>query len=454
MNGRNIFSDKSFWTTTLRLALPVALQNLLISSGTMVDSVMVGQLGEQALAAVSMAGQWSFFFNLMLFGFSSGGAVFVAQYWGVKAMDGIRRTYGMLLAFTLLISLAYMLPALWAPRFILSLFTADAPVIADGSAYLSIVAAGFIFSSVAVTFTTVLRSTESVKLPMVAGMISVGVNVAFNYVLIFGKFGFPELGLRGAAIATFISMIATPVIIFVASAAKRNILIAPLRTIMGFSKDAIKKFVLISIPVVMGESLWALGTMGYNMMFGRLGTDNYSAFAIGQTFQSIAFVFFAGLCNACAVIVGKSAGARDIPKTKLDSLRFVILVPAFSILTGTLIVLLRTPITSLFNVAPQVRATASGIIAIYALLAFTRLIPYITIVGIFRAGGDTRTGTIIDVGCLWIAGLPITMLAAFVLKLPFTVVYAVMILSENAPKTVLCLRHFISYKWIKPITET
>jgi len=449
---RELFSEKEFWKITLRLAVPVALQNLLMSSASMVDSIMVGQLGETAIASVSMAGQWSSFFNMMLAGFSSGGAVFVAQYWGAKDINGIRRTYGMLLSFTLLLSLVYLLPALLAPRFIISMFTPDEAVVAEGAMYLTIVSAGFLFSGIAMTFNTVLRSTESVKLPMAAGMISVGVNVVLNYILIFGRLGFPGMGLRGAAIATFISLMLTPAVLLTVSIKKKNILLAPISSLFRFSRDTVGKFVRISIPVVIGEVLWAGGTMVYFMMYGRLGTNNVAALSIANAFQGVAFVFFAGLCTACGVIVGKSVGAHKIDQAKLDSKRFAILVPSMTIFTGVLITLLRAPITSLFNVSPDVRHTASQLIAVYALLAFTRIIPYITMVGIFRAGGDTKTGTVIDVGCLWIVGLPVTALAAFVFNLPFTLVYAVMIISENAPKTVLCIRHYTSDKWIKPVT--
>ena len=207
------------------------------------------------------------------------------------------------------------------------------------------------------------------------------------------------------------------------------------------------------MPVVLNEVLWALGTMGYHMMFGRLGTGNYSSLSIANTIQGISFVFYAGVCHACAVIVGKSVGAHEMEKAKLDSKRYVALVFGLTVLTGIMIVLLRAPITSLFNVAPEVKATASDVIMVNALCAFVKLVPYITIVGIFRAGGDTKTGTVIDIACLLVIGLPVTFLAAFVFNLSFPIVYAVMVLSENAPKTVLCLWHFAKYKWIQPLTE-
>ena len=263
--------DRAFWRTTLVLALPIALQNLLISSFSLVDTIMVGQLGDVPLAAVGMAGQWSWLMELVLFGLCSGSAVFVAQYWGIDDRRSIQKILGISLCSVSVVSVAFLLCGLLMPEKIVGVFNSDAEVVATGASYLRI--AVFSYPAIALNYilSTILRSTENVRIPMYASGIATALNCVINYALIFGAWGFPEMGVRGAAVATCISSWTAPLFIWIISYRQRNIIIGRLRDIFGFSRNMALNYFKKASPVMLNEGLWGLGTVVYNVNFGRLG---------------------------------------------------------------------------------------------------------------------------------------------------------------------------------------
>lgn len=456
MNLSKYLGDRDFWRVTLRLALPIAFQNMLTSSFSLVDTLMVSMLGDISLAAAGMAGQWSWLLNIFLFGVSSGAAIFISQYFGVDDRRGIHRTSGIALFSGLILGTVFMLASILTPAMVMRIFGEEEAVIAEGVAYLRI--AGFSYFAVVISnvWSTVLRSTAQVKLPMYVSLFTTIENAALNYLMIFGGFGIPAMGIRGAALATVISSWTGAILLFVLSMRKGNILYAPLTELFRFTRENLILFYKKALPVMANESMWGLGTFCFNAIFGALGYENYEAVTILRTFESIAFSFFVGLCSACCVMVGKSVGAGKIERAWQDARRFAILVPGLCILVGWLIMPFRTPLVNIFNlsgnISDTVLMTAKGLLMVYALEIPLRNIPYIQIVGIFRSGGDTTTGVLYDLTCLWCLSLPFTLFNAFVLKLPFIAVFALMYISEDIIKSILCLRHFRSARWIRPVT--
>lgn len=453
MRLKTLFADRSFWRSALRLALPIALQNLLLSSFTLVDTVMIGSLGDIPLAAVGMAGQWSWVMNILFFGVSSGAAVFLAQYWGVRDIRGIHRTFGLLLTGACIPAVLFMLVGRLAPGFVMHLFTKDPVVVEQGASYLTVVCFSYLGLALSQAASTLLRSTEEVRLPVLASLCSVLTNAVLNYALIFGKLGAPAMGLRGAAIATTIAAWVNVVVLYAAAFLRRTLLRTDVRRLFDWDAPFLRRFLYVSLPALVNEGMWAVGTMGYNMIYGHMGTDNYAALTIFRTVENLAFVFFVGLCHACSVLIGKRIGAGDFDRARLDARRFTVLMTVLSVTVGLALIALRTPILSLFNVSDAVRGLTRSIILLYGLEIGLRNIPYITIVGVFRAGGDTRIGVILDTVCVWCIALPLTFLCGMVLHLPFIAVYLVMLLSEDAVKTFFALRYFLRDRWIHPVTE-
>ncbi len=457
MNLTKYVGDRVFWKITLGLALPIAFQNMLTSSFSLVDTLMVSMLGDISLAAAGMAGQWSWLLNIFLFGVSSGAAIFISQYYGVDDRRGIHRTAGIAITSGVVLGTVFMIAACLFPETVMRIFGKEEAVIAEGVAYLRI--AGFSYFAVVINavWSAVLRSTAQVKLPMYVALLTTVENAGLNYFLIFGGFGFGGLGIKGAALATVISSWTGAILLLLFSMRKGNILRAPLRELFCFTKESLARFYQKALPVMANESMWGLGTFCFNAIFGALGYENYEAVTIIRTFESIALAFFVGLCNACCIMVGKSVGLGKIARAWQDALRFAILIPVVGAVVGWAIVLFRVPLVSLFNlsgnISEDVLSLAQILLAIYALEIPLRNIPYVMVVGVFRSGGDASTGVFLDLFGLWAIGLPMTLLAAFVLKLPFPMVFATMYLFDDGIKSILCIRHFRKTKWLRPVTS-
>lgn len=444
--------DKGFWKITLSLAIPIALQQMLAASFSLIDTLMVGQLGDIPLSATGMAGQWSWLFAMVLFGIVSGASIFVSQYWGDGNIRGIRRTVGIAVSAGLAISLLFLAAAAIFPEKIIYVFNKNPDIIREGSTYLRYACLSYPAMALTNILGATLRSVERPKLPMVVTSISAAANVILNYVLIFPA----GLGVKGAAIATAISAWLGPVLIILFSLARKNIIIAPLRE-FAFSLRSVGEFFKKTTPVIINETMWGMGTVAYNIIFANMGHEEYAAITIVKTFENFSFCFFMGLCNACCVMVGKSIGAGDVREGIRDTKRFMVLMPSITAVVSSVIILTRVPLVSIFNMGSNISdytlTTAQNILIIYAVWIIIRNFPYLTVVGIFRPGGDTTMGMIVEIGALWMFAVPMVYIAANVWHLPFLAVYALMYLCEDLPKTVFFVYYWFSGKWIRPVTD-
>ena len=443
---------REFWKAMLALAIPIALQNMLSASFSLVDTLMVGQLGDIALSATGMAGQWSWLFGMGLFGISSGASVFVSQYFGDGNVKGIRRTVGIAVSAGLLLSLLFVATAALFPAGIVSIFNQNEQIVSTGASYLRFACISYPAMALTNILGAVLRSVEQPKLPMAVTGISAGANVVLNYLLIFPA----GLGVKGAAIATAISSWLGPILLIAFSVAKKNILVAPLRE-FSFGGKHLREFFKKATPVIINETMWGLGTVAYNVIFANMGHEEYAAITIVKTFENIAFCFFMGLCNACCVMVGKSVGSGSIRHAIRDTKRFLVLMPITSLVIGTVIILFRAPLVSIFNLGSNISAytvtTAQHLLIIYAAWTVVRNLPYLIVVGILRPGGDTAFGMVVELLALWLFSVPLTYIAANVLGLPFLTVYLLMYVSEDVTKTIVFFFYYRSGRWIRPVTD-
>ncbi|MBQ3181770.1 MAG: MATE family efflux transporter [Clostridia bacterium] len=456
---KQLFGGKRYWSLVFSLAVPIAIQNLLTSSFVLIDTLMISSLGDVSLASVGMAGQWSWLLNLTLFGFSSGASVFFSQYYGDKNLAGIKKTYGIVMLFLSISVTVFTILGFLIPKPIISIFNRDAAVLEIGATYLKIA----VFSYPAIALNQIvgvlLRSTGRAKLPMYVAALTAVLNAALDYALIFGKFGCPQLGIEGAAIATCISAWVGPIVLMsVLIYQKDDIVCAPIRELLSFTKEDVRLFFNRALPVLINEVLWGLGTFALNVVYSNMGYEYYAAMTILKTFENIAFAFFVGLDNACCIMVGQEIGGGEIKMGLKDARRFLVLVPTVSALTAIAVVLFKNELISIFNMAGTITKTtldtASKIVIVYAVTMPSRNLLYVIITGVFRSGGDTKTGMRYDLCCLWGIAVPVAVLSAFVLRLPFVLVYALSIIFEDTPKFILCLRHFLSKKLIIPVNET
>lgn len=457
MNIRSIYGHTPFWKAVIPLALPIALQNLLAASFAMVDTFMVANLGDTVLSSVGMASQFSWLMNAFIFGLGSGTALFVSQYWGTNDKKSIHKTQGMAMILSVSVSVIFCLTAFFASPLILRIYSKTPEVIECGSRYLKYVCWSYIPNALTYTLSTVLRSTEKVKLPVVTAVITALLNMFFNYCLIYGNFGFPRMEAAGAALATSLSNWISFFALLVISLLQKNILIAPLKELFGLKRRDFAVFLRKVIPVVFNEATWAVGTVTMNAILSNLGDEYYAGVTILRTVENLAFVFIVGLCNACSIIIGKQIGAGQVREAKENSVRFSFVMPLFSLATGAALLLLRHPIVSLFTSGGGYSelsvSTAIMCITTYACILSFRNMPYLYIVGIFRPGGDPKTGLLCDMIPLWIISIPITAILAYWVQLPFNLVFPLMYLCEDIPKTTLCICYYLTGKWIRPVTE-
>ena len=440
-----------FTRTLLSIAVPVTLQNLLASSFTLIDTMMIGRLGDTPLAAVGMAGKWTWFLTIVFFGFSSGASVFISQFYGAGDDAGMRRTYGLMTVGTQAASLLFMLAALLFPEGIVRLFSPDEQVVALGSSYLRIIAVSYPFLALTRGGGTLLQSTGNVMIPFAGSLVSVAVNVILNALLIFGLCGFPALGVQGAAIASLISAIVNALVVYGAGLAKKTLLRTGLSALRGITGSFIRDFAVVSTPAMLNETMWALGNLMYSSVYGHMGTGAYASITVVRTIEELMSVAVMGLCSSCAVMIGGYIGRGDIPLAKLCARRHVELVIGISVVSGAAMLLLREPLLSLFGISQAVREDALSVLTIYAFEMTLRNIPAILVMGVFRAGGDTRYGLVIDCITLYLIGLPATAAAGLVFRLSVPMTYLIMYLSEDVFKCIAYITHMRSGKWIRPV---
>lgn len=437
-----------------RLALPIALQQLLVSCAQLVDTAMVTSLGNVTVSAVGVSSRWIFLMNLFYFGISSGSAAMISQFWGAKEKSNIRKACGAAMIMSLAVAFIFCFAMACFPEQLLRVFTNEAAVITEAAKYMRIIAFMGIFSAFNQIACTVLRATEKVNPPLFSSIIAVAVNTTLNYLLIFGKFGFPQLGIRGAALASLISAMVQSVILLFVLKGSKEVFKAPIKEFLNLSREFIKKFVSVCMPVVINEGIWAIGTNIYAMVFARQGSENYAGYTIFSSIEQVAFVFFVGICHACSIMTGKTIGEGKENEAYKLAKKFVIMTPLIGIFTGSILAVCREPLLSLLNIETQAAfELASKLVLIYCLWLPIRNIPYTLIVGTFRAGGDTKTGIVCDCVSMYLIGVPLVVILGMFVKVEFHYLLIAMYLGEDLLKSVLSLYHFKTKKWIKNLTD-
>lgn len=447
-----IFSDKIFYISLINLAMPIVLQNLVSSALNLVDTVMIGQLGETEIASVALANQIFFLLILFLFGISSGAGIFHAQFWGKGDIPNIRRVLGISLICGILTSLIFTLASLIIPTHILAIFSKDANVIAMGGSYLRIVSLSFIMTAVSFCYSFTLRCTGNAGLPTVISFIALGINTALNYVLIFGVFGFPQLGVEGAAIATVFARFVEMALMLAAIYARKLVPAASLKEMLDLKLDFIKKFFVTMAPVVLNEVLWSLGVTMYSVAYARMGTGVIASINIASTVERIALVLFMGMANACAVIVGNKIGEGDEHTAFLYAKKLAVIGTFMGIVMGGIVVLSTGWILSVFKISQEVYNDARYVIVIFGIIMVFKVFNMINIVGILRSGGDTKFSLILDTLGVWLIAVPLAFVGGLVWSLPVAMVYLLVNL-EEVFKLGFGLKRFLSGKWINNLVK-
>ena len=448
----NILGDRHFFKSMLYLAIPIALQNLMSASLNLVSVVLVGQLGEAAIAGVGIANQVFFLLNLLLFGTYSGAAIFAAQYWGKKDLDGLRNTMSISLLLGCSVAAVFSFAAIIFPTTIMGIFTDDSEVLALGAPFLVLNACSYIMMAISFCFAMMARSVGKVRLPMFAGILSLILNTLLSWLLIQGRLGFPSLGVSGAGLATLISR-AVELALLTGFIYSSGLPIAlGMKEIFRFDIQFFKKYMATAFPVILHEGLWSLAITAYTYIYARMGTQVVAAMNIASSTERMFSVLFLGMGNACAIMVGHRIGEQKIEEAQRDAGRMLLLASLGAVIIAPVLMLSAGSILSLFQVSSEVRTDAANILLIIALLMPIRMFNMISIVGVIRGGGDTTFGFLMEILPQWLIALPLAFLGGLWLKLPIVAVY-LLITTEEFIKFYLGLRRYRSRKWIRTVTE-
>ena len=454
---KNILSylkwDRVFFKNVLYITVPILLQSVVGQSLHLIDSVMVSLLGDAAYAGVAQANRFTMVINVILFGVATGSAIYLAQFWGSKEIHKMKQSLGLGLSWGLGISLIMGLVGFFATDAVISLFLKPGESFNQAIIYLKTVSPAFIIVAISNSYASVLKAEEKTKYPMMAGVVSMLLNTLLNYVLIMGNFGFPKLGVLGAALATLIASIVGMLMNIYYAFKKSESGNANLKELFAFDKGFVKKFNKTASPVILNETLWSLGIAVYSMFFGMRGDTAASAIGVFNNLDGLTFIIIYAIVGATSIIVGKELGAGKKDTAILYAKRLTAGAVLFSIITAVIAFIFRYPLFSMFGtLSQQTLDFAMTMFVISLCISWIRSFNSILIVGIFRAGGDTIASLLIDVVFLWFVAIPVLGLATKFTNLPVSVLYLFTLIDEML-KFIFGMRRFKSGKWAKTLTD-
>ena len=451
--------EPGFYRHLFALALPMILQNLITTSLSFADTFMVGLLGNAEMAAVTAANVPIFIMQIVVFGFQSGMAVLVSQYWGRGDTDSINRCLGVALYAVTGFSTLLALITFLFPAQVLRLITPNEELVDLAVRYIQIVGFSYIFNGISSIYAGIQRSTEYPKFGMLLFGVSMCVNTFLNFVLIFGHFGAPAMCITGAAVATLTSRVVEFVIAAVFALSSRRL---PLRwsCILRPGRAIVRSFLTYSTPVVCNEAMWSIGTSMLTVIMGHMANsqDMLAAYALIGNIDKLSTVVCFGLAGSAAVIVGKEIG-QGHSRERVYEVSWTLLLVSMLVggaVMALLLVLLptffRPVLFPLFQLAPGAAEAATYLAVVYAVFMPMRAFDITNITGVLRAGGDARVASLIDIGPLWLAAIPLMALAGLVLDAP-TWVVCIAMQAENLLKCPIGLVRFHSRKWINDVTQ-
>ena len=421
MNRQN-----SFFASVCALAVPVALQSMLQASFSIVDQIMIGQLGSVSVAGVGLAGKFASIYSVIVSAVGVVAGIMISQYLGQKNSREVRRSFSVNLLIALGLAGVFTLLCGGFPSQIMGLYTTDAPMGQAASSYLRIITATFLPIAGTTLLSTLLRCMEKAQLPLYASIASAVLNTALNYVLIFGKLGLPAMGANGAAIATVISTWVNFLLMLVMLGRNGSVLKASGRA----GKFNLRQYLSMLLPILVCEFLWSLGENIYAAIYGHMGTEASAAMMLINPIQSLVIGALCGLSQAASVIIGKKLGSREYDDAYRDSWRLIRYGFIGSVILSVLVVLASPMYVEIYQVDAAVKLLTRQILTAYALVAPFKVLNMIAGGGIIRSGGKTNYVMFIDMIGTWVFGVPLGLLSAFVWKLPIPYVYFLLSLEE------------------------
>ena len=444
---------KQFLLYAIQLAFPIMIQNLISTLVNSADTIMLGYVSQTAMAASSLANQYTFVLFCFYYGLSAGTSVLCAQYWGKGDKQTVERILGLASRVVILISLIFFSISFFFPGAIMRLFTSSPETIHEGIRYLRVLSFSFIFMGFSQIFVSALRSVGKVVFPSVIYVVSLLVNVLLNATFIFGLFGLPKLGVIGVALGTVSARVVEAVMCIVYSAVSRDVKIK-LENLFRPSGVLFRDFIKISAPAVINDLVWGLAASTFTAILGHIGDDMVAANAVAVMVVNMGAIVCRGFANATTIIVSQTLGENRMEDTKVYASRMLRLTFVVSLLGCGVILAIRPLMLRFYS--DKLTPTALSYLGILMIMTTWRLVGEAVntclICGCFRGGGDSKFGMILDTIFMWGVAVPLMAVAAYVLKLPPIWVYFVMTLDE-LEKMPFIFIHYFKHKWMKNITR-
>jgi len=429
--------ENNFLRTVCNLAIPVSLQSMLQSSFSIVDQIMIGQLGSVSVAGVGLAGKFSSIFSVVVAAIGAVAGIMISQYIGQKNKPQVRKSFYLNLTLAAAIAILFTLISATFPSQIMGLYSKDALTISASADYLRIIAGTFLPIAGATLLATMFRCMEKAQFPLYASITSAILNTVLNYILIFGKCGFKPMGANGAAIATLVSQCTNFLIMFVMLLKYNSYLHFSETSETPTSRINWSQYFSMLLPVLICEFAWSLGENIYAAIYGHIGTDASAAMTLTNPIQGLMTGALCGLSQAASVIIGKKLGNREFDEAYCASKKLLLYSFISSIGLSLLIIATNSYYVKIYQVEDSVKLLTRQVLIAYAFIAPFKIQNMILGGGILRSGGKTTYVMAIDLIGTWIFGVPLGLLAAFILKLSIPYVYFILSLEE-------CIRFAIS----------
>ncbi len=447
--------DREFYKTLFRMLLIVALQNVVAYSVNMADNIMLGSYSQEALSGAATVNQ--VFFMVQQFALSIGNALVVlaSQYWGQHRTEPIRTLTGIALKLALIVGGSILVICGCFPNLLLRIFTNSPEIIAEGRSYLMLVMWSFALYMITNVLMAALRAVGTVNISFYISIASLCVNVAINYTLIFGKFGFPEMGIRGAAVGTLIArgMELIIVLIYLAKFDQKLHLFSGSRgSLWKFDRTLKKDFTKVYIPIMCASVFWGVSVPMQTAILGHLSADAIAANSVATTFYQYLKVVVQAMASVSAVLIGNSIGRGEIARVKSDARTMTLIDVLLGVGLGMALIALRHPLLSLYNLNDAATQLALNLIVVMGFIMIGMSYQMPVSFGIIQGGGDTKFTMKMNLISTWCIVMPLSFMAAFWWKWPVVLV-VIVIQSDQIFKGLPTFLHFRKYTWMKELTR-
>lgn len=432
--------------------IPMAMQNLINTGVSACDVFMLGKVGETALSASSLARQVQYIMSLFLFGLTSGATVLTAQYWGKGDKDTIERILAMGMRMAVTVTVVFALVSLLIPETLMRIFTGEPEVIREGIKYLRIVSFSYIAIGITDVYLYIMRSVERIKIATLVYLSSLICNVILNAVFIFGMFGCPAMGIEGAALATLLARLLELTLVTVYAKVFNREILLRMKYFLHMDRRLLKDFLMCAVPVILNEVLWGVANSASTAILGHMGSAAVAANSVAQVTKEMSMVVSFGISNAAAIYLGKTIGEKKYEHAKVYADRFIKLSILLGMGSALIILLSSQAILLLLSMTPLTKVYLRFMMFVMAYYAVAQTLDETVIVGIFRSGGDTKFGLIVDLASMWGCSVLFGAAAAFVFHCSVPVVY-VLLMSDELVKIPIIWKRYRRCCWIRNITR-